>query len=96
MSARTKAALTAMLLALIVLAGCATTSEELPEYDTNQDGVISDEEYQEAAKKEDLLTTRQSRTSMRNRDATEATKTGLYGVNTSLNVVNSILHWIRW
>jgi hypothetical protein len=96
MKARAATVLTTMLFALIVLAGCATTDDSIAQFDLNQDGTISDEEYQEAMKKENLLNSRQTRTSMRNRDANATARTSLYGVNTAVNVANSILYWTRW
>jgi len=96
MKARTTAVLTAMFLALMLCAGCATTDDSIAQFDLDQDGTISDEEYQEAMKKEDLLNSRQARTSMRNRDANATARTSLYGVNTAMNVVNSIMFWTRW
>jgi hypothetical protein len=99
MKTSSKTVLTALVLAAILLAGCATTNEELPEYDTNQDGMISDEEYHEASKQEDLLTSRQARTSMRNRDTRGAADTTLKGVNTAANITDIILKYTvgyRW
>ncbi len=90
------AAATAMVLAALLCSGCSTTNDSLAEYDLNQDGQIDQEEYQLAQQKENVLTTRQARTSMRNQDMVNAANTGLNTVNTSLNLVNSILWWTRW
>ncbi|NLF39937.1 hypothetical protein GX586_10850 [bacterium] len=93
---RTLAAAITVVLAVILCTGCSTTNDSLAEYDLNQDGQIDQEEYQLAQQKENVLTTRQARTSMRNQDMVNAANTGLNTVNTGLNIVNSILFWTRW